>query len=166
MKTTQFNFTKLISTAKYVGVATLFVAGLATFSGCATKGCTDDTADNYDADATEDDESCIPARDKFLGVYSISGTVACDVTSGGSFPATATTVSTSSEGPLKISIAIGSLILKATVSGETLTFDSQSVSGYDYTGTGNLNGSTLSLVINEFDSSVPETCVYTLQGTK
>lgn len=32
-------------------------------------GCTDRTADNYNPDAVRDDNSCINARDKFLGVY-------------------------------------------------------------------------------------------------
>ena len=37
--------------------------------GCANSGCTDATADNYDPDATESSDNCIPARDKFLGDY-------------------------------------------------------------------------------------------------
>ncbi len=37
--------------------------------GCSKKGCTDATADNYDPDATESSDNCIPARDKFLGDY-------------------------------------------------------------------------------------------------
>ena len=39
-------------------------------SGCDDiVGCTDRTADNYNPDAVRDDNSCINARDKFLGVY-------------------------------------------------------------------------------------------------
>ncbi len=166
MKTTQFNFTKLISTVKYLGVATVFVAGLATFSGCAKKGCTDTTADNYDVDATEDDASCIPARDKFLGTYTMSGTVACPVTGNGTIGATATPISTSSAGPLKITMTLGTLPLVATVSGSTLTIDNQTIGGFVYTGNGTINGSLLNVTINEEDASVPETCVYTLSGSK
>ena len=43
-----------------------------TFLGCREEtGCTNRTADNYNADAVRDDGSCINARDKFLGVYSV-----------------------------------------------------------------------------------------------
>ena len=98
MKTTQFNFSKIVSTAKYLGVAGLFIAGLATFSGCATKGCTDETADNYDADATEDDGTCVPARDKFLGSYS------CQEVCGTSDYTYTMTIATSSTGDLKVII--------------------------------------------------------------
>lgn len=34
-------------------------------------GCTNRTSDNYNPDAVRDDGSCLSARDKFLGVYSI-----------------------------------------------------------------------------------------------
>jgi hypothetical protein len=42
------------------------------FSGCRDEvGCTNRTSDNYNPDAVRDDGSCINARDKFLGIYSI-----------------------------------------------------------------------------------------------
>jgi len=41
-------------------------------SGCKEEtGCTTRTSDNYNPDAVRDDGSCINARDKFLGIYSI-----------------------------------------------------------------------------------------------
>lgn len=42
-----------------------------TLQSCSTKGCTDATADNFDPDATESSDNCIPARDKFLASYSV-----------------------------------------------------------------------------------------------
>jgi hypothetical protein len=42
-----------------------------TFQGCSNTGCTDSTADNFDPDATESSDDCIPARDKFISSYSI-----------------------------------------------------------------------------------------------
>ncbi len=38
--------------------------------GCSKNGCTDPTADNYDPDAVTN-SGCIPARDKFIGDYSV-----------------------------------------------------------------------------------------------
>ncbi len=49
-----------------------FLTGLLTLSGCREEtGCTNRTSDNYNPDAVRDDGSCINARDKFLGVYSV-----------------------------------------------------------------------------------------------
>lgn len=42
-----------------------------TLQSCSTKGCTDATADNFDPDATESSDNCIPARDKFISSYSL-----------------------------------------------------------------------------------------------
>lgn len=42
------------------------------FSGCREEvGCTNRKSDNYNPDAVRDDGSCINARDKFLGIYSV-----------------------------------------------------------------------------------------------
>lgn len=50
--------------------AIILVALSPLFTSCEEElGCTDRTADNYNADAVRDDGSCINARDKFLGVY-------------------------------------------------------------------------------------------------
>ncbi len=41
-------------------------------SACQKKGCTNQFAENFDADAVEDDGSCTLEREKFLGTYSVS----------------------------------------------------------------------------------------------
>lgn len=40
-------------------------------SGCAVEGCTDPMSDNFDPEATEDDGTCIPWRDKFVAQYTV-----------------------------------------------------------------------------------------------
>lgn len=42
-----------------------------TLQSCSKKGCTDETADNFDPDAIESSDNCIPARDKFIASYSV-----------------------------------------------------------------------------------------------
>lgn len=40
------------------------------FSSCTpNRGCTEETADNYEVGAEEDDGTCIPSRDKLIGNY-------------------------------------------------------------------------------------------------
>ena len=44
--------------------------------GCQEKrGCTDPYADNYDTEATQDDDTCVPRRDKFLGDFEANATI-------------------------------------------------------------------------------------------
>ena len=47
----------------------------------------------------------------------------------------------------------------------TFIIESQQIGSYSYTGSGSLNGTTFNLTLNEYDASVPETCVYELSGT-
>jgi hypothetical protein len=110
-----------------------------------------------------------PDRKKFLGTFSVTtGTIACGVTGNGTIAAgTSVTITENSGGDEKVNISIGGqLSVVATASGNTLTLDNQTVSGFTYTGTGTLNSNTLSLSINEYDASVPENCVYSLTANK
>jgi len=150
---------------KYFGVATLFVAGLATFSGCAQKGCTDDTADNYDADATEDDGTCIPARDKFIGSYSVQE--ACN---SGNYTYNMTIV-TSSAGDLKVIINnLGdfntTINATATVNGTNITLDNATYNNATLTGAGSINGSILTITYTITDNATGQSDQCTMTCTK
>lgn len=169
MKTTQFNFSKLISTLKYTGVAALFIGGLATFSGCAQKGCTDETADNYDADATEDDGTCIAARDKFLGQWLGTG---CSETE------TFTITPSSTAGKVLVTSATAwfdcdgnstfdqPISFTASVSGSSFTVDGgQSTCSNQvvHSGTGSIATSVLTLSYTAtITGESPVTCTFTL----
>jgi len=54
----------------------IFVLGAAFIqTGCdKPRGCTDVYSDNYDPEATEDDDTCVPTRMKFIGDYDARGT--------------------------------------------------------------------------------------------
>ena len=50
--------------------------GVLLVSSCSKKrGCTNPTADNYNSEAVEDDDTCIPTRFKFVGAYDGYGTI-------------------------------------------------------------------------------------------
>lgn len=100
-----------------------------------------------------------------IGTINMSGTAVCPVTGNGTIPATPTTFGTSSA-INKITMNFGgSLLLTCTVTSvNAFTVDSQTVNGYNYTGSGSLTGTNLSVTLNEEETGV-ETCVYTLTGT-
>ncbi|UPT66705.1 MAG: hypothetical protein M0D57_20065 [Sphingobacteriales bacterium JAD_PAG50586_3] len=69
MKTMNVNFRKFLGAT---AVASMLLVGTATFSSCGKEGCTDVNADNYDADATDDDATCAYATDQFVGAYLVN----------------------------------------------------------------------------------------------
>lgn len=105
-------------------------------------------------------------RAKFVGTYSVTGTVTCPVTGNGTITTTSLVVSTSSSAANKIVISVLGVNLTGTVSGSSITLDQSTQNNFTYTGSGSISGTNLTLTINEQDPSVPETCVYTVSGPK
>jgi hypothetical protein len=110
----------------------------------------------------------VEERTKFLGAYTISGTITCGVTGNGTLDAgTPMTIATSAAGVDRIAITLaGVLVLNATVDGNAFTITSQTVGGYTYTGQGTISGNNITFTINEDDPSIPEVCVYAVSGSK
>ena len=110
-----------------------------TISSCQKQGCTNANAENYDADATEDDGTCTFARDKFIGSYDVSRS--CVYESDSSFTLQV------SVGPNDDEIVLKNLFgwnesLRAQVSGADISFKDENA-GITYEGTGYLAGNEL-----------------------
>ncbi|MEX1189665.1 MAG: hypothetical protein WED33_10435 [Bacteroidia bacterium] len=163
MKKMQLEFAKNL---RFIGLAILTTAMTLTYTGCKTEGCTDPTATNYDDKADDDDGSCTYERDALIGSYTVSGTIACGVTGGGTVSGSSLTITESTASTSKIVVAVFDVSLTCTVAGSSFTIDNQTISGFDYTGNGNVSGNTINVTVNEFDNSIPETCVYTLNGSR
>ena len=62
-----------------------FMVGVV-FNACTKKrGCTDEFSDNFDAEAEEDDDTCVEWRKKFVGKYGADGVLVETSTGGGPF---------------------------------------------------------------------------------
>ena len=113
---------------------------ITTSTSCESEGCTDPNAENFDADADNDDGTCILAREKFLGTYDL--TENCS-TGADSYTLTITASSTSDENIVIANFYAFSTIT-ASVNGETFTFD-QTEDTINYSGTGTISGNTVTI---------------------
>lgn len=154
-----------------------FIAVLTVFfvNSCTTDACKDVTCLNGGtcidgtcecADGYEGTDCSTEQRAKFAGTYTMSGTVSCPISGDGTITNLPLTISNSSAGVTKVVILFAGTTFTAAISGTSLTLDSQTIQGFDYTGSGSLSGNNLSLTINEFDPNLSETCVYSMTGPK
>jgi hypothetical protein len=163
----------------YVFVGLLTIGSIALLPSCSKDKCKDVTCQNGGT-CNDDDGSCTCAtgyegancetamRDKFIGTFKMNGNVNCNVTGSTALTNVTVTVSNSSTSIQKMVIAVGgSFSITATLNSSTsFTIDQTTIGTFTYSGNGSISGIQLSLTINEADSSVPETCVYTLSGPK
>lgn len=134
---------------------------------CGTGVCVDGTCDCSSATGFEGTDCKTEMRTKFIGTYSVSGTITCPVSGNGTLTGTVFSISTSGSSVQKIVLNLaGAITLTATVNGTSFTIDNSSIGGYDYSGNGSINGTNISCTINEFDGSLSETCVYSFTGPK
>jgi hypothetical protein len=152
-------FKKIIGTTL---VASMLFIGTSTLTSCAKQGCTDSTANNYDADAKEDDGTCTYDRDAFIGTYSVS-----EICSGTPFSYNIT-ISESSANTVTVTLGnFGdySVTVNGTVSGTNLVIASQTVDvtgdAYTFAGTGSLNGNVLTINYTATYNTTTDVCVAT-----
>lgn len=118
------------------------------------RGCTDPTSDNYDSEAVEDDDTCIPTRFKFVGDYESYGTIEDEPGILISYDQIGlniedSTVTNAQEFIIGISnFDVPVNTLDGVVTG-TYTFNvkRQQIGVYTYWGTGNINGRVLEMKV-------------------
>lgn len=151
------------------------VATVLFFNSCEQDPCKDVICVNgtcvsgiCDCDAGYEGSDCgTESRAQFIGTYSVSGTVACEVTPDGTITNAVLSITNSASDVTKIVINFaGQLTIIGTVTGSSVTIESQTVGSFTYTGNGTVSGNNITMTLNEFDPSIPETCIYNFSGPK
>ncbi|MEZ4827189.1 MAG: hypothetical protein R3C61_13070 [Bacteroidia bacterium] len=128
-------------------------------SGCATEGCTDPNSDNYDVDATKDDGTCIPSRDKFIAQYTVA-----ESCPSGNYTFEINIVAGSASDDAIIINNLGDLgaAVNATVNQSSVTIPNQNITASGFAvsvnGSGSINGNLLIINYSYNFSGGGETC--------
>lgn len=121
--------------------------------GCdKNRGCTDPYSDNFDPEANEDDDTCVPTRLKFIGEYDCNGTshegdlvlTSYDQVKLNITLETATDPEMLIMGITNFDQPIYALSLRV-VSQYGLAINNQTIGAFTFYGTGNINGRVLEL---------------------
>lgn len=121
------------------------------FQACTpNRGCTEATADNYDALAEEDDGTCIPSREKLIGTYTYANVWTDVVTGMDTIETGVIQVSEANTGINSFNMNFdGSLFLQGAITQNSILFENHFIGTESYTGTGVwLEGDTVDAVLN------------------
>jgi len=133
--------------------------------GCTKKeGCTDPVAENFDASAQKDNNSCISQRNKFIGVY--NGVNQCN-TLGNSNSIAEVRASNENLKDIVIYNLGGRFVtpVKAEVNKDKFTIYPQPPFVYNeqLTGTGTITGNIITVQYTFRHDNIQELCFYTMQ---
>ncbi len=139
----------------------LFVAVFG-LSACKKEGCTDSMAENYDAEAEENDNSCTYARTKFLGDYSANQSC---VYEGNSNFSMSVSVGPNMDEVMLNNFGNWGINIRAKINGGNITFKEEQ-NGITYEGSGYINGNTMTINYEACETfyypcSDPESCTIT-----
>ena len=122
------------------------------------RGCTDVNSDNYDPEATQDDDTCVPTREKFLGDFEANGTI--EIGQDTLIPYEQiglNIVDSTAVGPTGMIVGISNFdvpvnALSAQVT-STYRFNivRQTLGNYTYFGEGNINGRVLEMKMTRLE---------------
>ena len=151
----------------------LFIFILSAFTmvasvGCMEKrGCTDVNSDNFDSEATQDDDTCVPTREKFLGDFEANGTI--EIGQDTLIPyeqVGLNIVDSTAVGPTGMIVGISNFdvpvnALSAQVTSTyKLNIVRQTLGTYTYFGEGNINGRVLELKMTRLEEiTLPDASV-------
>jgi len=141
---------------------TIFLFGaiiIALGTSCQNKrGCTDQYSDNYDPEAEQDDDTCIPTRLKFVGEYDGHGTIEMAPDSLVGFDQVAINIDDSTAFTLDgLVIGISNFdaqlyALSATVTGSyNYMINNQWLGNYNYSGDGSISGRVLEMTMTRIE---------------
>jgi hypothetical protein len=160
MKTMKLNFRKFLGAT---AVAAMLFVGASTLTSCGKEGCTDTDANNYNADATDDDGTCTYDRTKFLGAYTVNET--CN---SGTYNYSMT-IAEASANMVTVTLTnlgdFSSNVLTGTVSGDALSIPSQTLTiqgtSVAFSGQGTISGSTLTIIYGATYNGTTDNCTAT-----
>lgn len=121
-------------------------------------GCTDANAENYNADATEDDGTCVLARAKFLGTYNVNETC-----TSGTYNYTITITESGTSDDAIIITPFGNYentSVRATVSGAGISFN-DTQNAITFSGSGDITGNSLSIIYTASQAGIQDNCTKT-----
>ncbi|MCF8278431.1 MAG: hypothetical protein K9J17_17015 [Flavobacteriales bacterium] len=145
------------------------IATVLTAPSCQKKrGCTDNYSDNFDPDAKQDDDTCIPTRDKFLGQYEAYGTIETGQDTLVPYEQVAVNIEDSTA-TTNVGLIIGIsnfdsqlYALRATVVGTyNFSVDRQQLGDFTYWGDGNINGRVMEMKMTRLEKiTLPDETFY------
>lgn len=131
-------------------------------SGCdPRRGCTDPYSDNFDAEAKEDDDTCIPTRLKFIGDFECRGTSHFGDEALTSYDQVGLSITdlTEEDNPERIIIGVSNFdqpiyALAGRIVSQFRFTINQTIGAYQFSGEGRINGRVVEISYTRLEKDV------------